>query len=172
LARAILNYERALALDRHHPEATANLHLVRDQARALELTPSRFEGFLRSIDSASYAWTAAIAFWIAIAMLVALLFRRSGAGFLIMVLAILLCGSALSALYLVDYGNRGRSLAIVTGRSIEARLATADNANSVLALPPGSEVKILSTRGDWTYVALPNSLRGWVPTRSVELVYL
>src|SRR5881628_3514737 len=37
LGRAILNYERALALDPAHPEARANLQLVRDQSRALEL---------------------------------------------------------------------------------------------------------------------------------------
>ena len=37
LGRAILNYERALALDPAQPEARANLQLVRDQARALEL---------------------------------------------------------------------------------------------------------------------------------------
>ncbi len=45
LARAILNYERALALEPRHAEAIANLRLVRDQARALELTspwPERF----------------------------------------------------------------------------------------------------------------------------------
>jgi len=30
--RAILNYERALALERHHPEATANLQIARDEA--------------------------------------------------------------------------------------------------------------------------------------------
>ncbi len=35
--RAILNYERALALDPAQPEARANLQLARDQARALEL---------------------------------------------------------------------------------------------------------------------------------------
>jgi len=34
---AILNYERALALERHHPEATANLQIARDEAHALEL---------------------------------------------------------------------------------------------------------------------------------------
>src|SRR6266545_2174695 len=32
---AILNYERALALERHHPEATANLQIARDEASAL-----------------------------------------------------------------------------------------------------------------------------------------
>ena len=37
LGRAILNYERALALEPQHPEAEANLRLVRDKARALEL---------------------------------------------------------------------------------------------------------------------------------------
>src|SRR4051794_31580274 len=37
---AILNYQRALALEPHHPEAEANLRLVRDKARALELKQS------------------------------------------------------------------------------------------------------------------------------------
>jgi hypothetical protein len=60
----------------------------------------------------------------------------------------------------------------VTGTGIEARFATADSANSVLALPPGSEIKILSTRGDWIYAALPNNLRGWLPAKSAELVRL
>ena len=41
--RAILNYERALALDNHHPEATANLQIARDEARALELQPTKLE---------------------------------------------------------------------------------------------------------------------------------
>jgi tetratricopeptide (TPR) repeat protein len=38
--RAILNYERALALERHHPEASANLQIARDEARALEMQQS------------------------------------------------------------------------------------------------------------------------------------
>src|ERR1051326_7059342 len=41
--RAILNYERALALEPHHPEAQANLRIARDEARALELVPTRLE---------------------------------------------------------------------------------------------------------------------------------
>ena len=79
-------------------------------------------------------------------------------------------GCALYALYTVENGTRGDSLAIVTGKNINARLATADNANSVLALPAGSEIKILSNRGDWSYAALPNNLLGWIPTKSAESV--
>ena len=74
------------------------------------------------------------------------------------------------ALYSLETGSKGRDLAIVTGKNIEARLATADNANSVLALPPGSEIKVLSQRGDWLYAALPNDLRGWIPANGAQRV--
>ena len=172
LARAILNYERALALEPHHAEASANLRLVRDQARALELTAAWPERFLVSISSDSYTWMAAIGFWVGVFALAAFGFRRSTGKAVTMIVAFLFCSSALYALHTVENGNRGESLAIVTGKNINARLATADNANSVLALPAGSEIKILSTRGDWSYAALPNNLRGWIPTKSAESVRL
>ena len=154
-ARAILNYERALALDPRHAEATANLHLVRDQARALELVPPWPERALDSVSSDSYAWVAVIGFWTSAFALAAFLFRRSTSKAVVMIVAFLFCGGALYALYTVENGSHGQSLAIVTGKNIDARFATADNANSVLALPAGSEINILSTRGDWSYAALP-----------------
>src|SRR5437660_6059896 len=45
--RAILNYEHALALERHHPEATANLQITRDESRALELQQSGPERYVQ-----------------------------------------------------------------------------------------------------------------------------
>ena len=79
------------------------------------------------------------------------------------------CGAAV---YGLGIGRRGRALAIVTSANIQARVATADNASSVLALPAGSEIKILSTRGDWIYAFLPNDLRGWIPVGSAQRVRL
>ena len=61
---------------------------------------------------------------------------------------------------------------MVTVKEIEARLATADNAKSILLLPAGSEITILSERGDWIYAALPNDQRGWIPASSAERVRL
>jgi hypothetical protein len=87
-------------------------------------------------------------------------------------LSLLLCAAAIWAVRTLDNGSNGRALAIVTGNDVQARLATADTANSVLALPPGSEIKILSTRGDWIYAALPNDLRGWIQTKNAEPVRL
>src|SRR5690348_13242694 len=63
--RAILNYERALALEPHHPEAQANLRIARDEARALELVPTRLERALGFATANQFAATASIAFWLA-----------------------------------------------------------------------------------------------------------
>lgn len=172
--RAILNYERALALDQHHPEATANLQIARDEARALELQPTRLERYLQFASINQYSIAAAVALWLGIFGIVALIFarRRSAALTSLSILCLLVSALAVWALHTLDYGSNGRALAIVTGNDVQARLATADTANSVLALPPGSEIKILSTRGDWMYAALPNDLRGWIQSKNAEQVRL
>ena len=172
--RAILNYERALALAQHHPEATANLQIARDEAHALELQPSWPERYLQFATVNQYSVTAAVAFWVAAFCLAALIFtpRRSAASISLLLVMLLVFAGAIFAIWQVERGSKGNALAIVTGKDVQARLATADTANAVLALPPGSEVKILSTRGDWTYVALPNNLRGWIPAKNAERVRL
>lgn len=172
--RAILQYERALALDRRHPEAQANLRLVRDESRALELPRTLADRYLDFATSGQYAWVAAISFWIAIFALAVWLLnaRRSASTLAVLAIALLVCGGAVAAVYTIENGPDGRGVAIVTGKNIEARLATADNAGAVLALPPGSEVRVLSERGEWLYASLPNSLSGWLPAKSVELVRL
>ena len=172
--RAILNYERALALDRHHPEATANLQIARDESRALELQPTRLERYLQFASINQYSIAAAVALWLGIFGIVALIFarRRSAALMSLSILCLLVCAVAVWAIHTLDNSSKGRALAIVTGNDVQARLATADTANSVLALPAGSEIKILSTRGDWMYAALPNDLRGWIQTKNAEQVRL
>ncbi len=172
--RAILNYERALALDPNHAEARANLQLVRDQARALELAPGWIESHLRFLTRDQYTWMAAAAFWGAAAIFCGLYFARRRAVVWIFALVLFgaISGAAAFAVYQLETGSAGAGLAIVTKKNIQARLATAESAGTVLLLPAGSEIKILSTRGDWSYAALPNDLRGWIPAQSAERVRL
>jgi tetratricopeptide (TPR) repeat protein len=172
--RAILNYERALALEPNHPETQANLRIVRDHARALELQPGWTDRLVRFANVHQYTLAAAVAFWIGLFGFAALLFARQRTARMITIslLFLSLCALLIYALVSLDRGNRGKSLAIVTGSEVNARLATADNAGTVLALPPGSEIKVLSQRGDWVYAELPNSLRGWIPAKSLEHVRL
>jgi tetratricopeptide (TPR) repeat protein len=172
--RAILNYQRALALEPRHPEAAANLRLARDKARALELRKSWWEGIAARATMTHYAVTAAIGFWVA-AFAAAVLFlqrRRSATVITVCVFGLLTCALGTTCAYVLETGTRGSALAVVIDKKVDARLATADNANTVLTLPPGSEIKILSTRGDWIYAALPNEQRGWIPAKSAERVRL
>jgi len=172
--KAILNYERTLSLDPRHPEAAANLRLARDEARALELRKDWIERYVSTATSTQYSIAAAVGFWFALFGAARLFFspRRSVAQMALIALAVVVSGTSVFALYTMENGTRGNALGIVTGKDIEARLATADNASSVLALPPGTEIKILSERGDWIYAALPNDLRGWIPAKSAEKVRL
>lgn len=172
--KAILNYERALALDPRHPEAAANLRLAQDEARALELRKDRVERYVAMATTTQYSFAAAVGFWFALFGVTRLFFvgRRSPSWIVLIALAVVVTGISVFALYTIENGARGNALAIVTGKDIVARLATADNASTVLALPAGSEIKVLSERGDWIYAALPNDQRGWIPAKSAEKVRL
>src|SRR5205085_8665330 len=74
--RAILDYERALALERHHPEAVANLQIARDEARALEMQQTWLERYLQFASVNQYIIAATGAFWVAALCIVALIFAR------------------------------------------------------------------------------------------------
>jgi len=170
--RAILSYERALALEPKHPEAGANLRVVRDDARALELPKTGSERYLGSMTTSQYVIAAASTFWLSLFTAAILFFSRRSrfGGTVFLALVLTAFAGAAFAIYAQETGSKGIGLAIVTEKNARARVATADNSKSVLELPPGSEIKILSRRGDWIYAALPNDLRGWIPAKAAEEV--
>jgi tetratricopeptide (TPR) repeat protein len=169
---AILNYERALALDPRHPEADANLRLARDEARALEMRRDGLERYASFGTVKQYTIAATIAFWFALFLTAHLCFtrRRSAGRVALILLAAVIVSGSVFAIYTLENGAHGAALAVVTGKEVEARLATADTAKSILVLPPGSEIKILSERGDWIYAALPNDQRGWISASAAQRV--
>ena len=171
---AILNYERALALEPHHPEAQANLRIARDESRALEITSGPVEQIARFATVSQYAITAGIFFWVGVFCFALWIFsrRRSSGKLALAIFSLVVCALSIAGMVLLENGPSGKGFAIVTGKDVTARLATADTAESVLALPPGSTIKILSKRGDWVFAALPNNLRGWVPAKDAEVVRL
>jgi hypothetical protein len=171
---AILNYERALALDPRHPEGQANLRIARDEARGLELVPTKLERILAVATPNQYTIAAAIAFWVFAFGTVAFVFgsRRRRSLLALSILSLSIFAVTALAAWQLERGKSGAGLAIVTAENADARLATADTANRVLTLPAGSEIRILSERGDWIYAALPNNLQGWIPAKTIEAVRL
>ena len=166
--RAILNYERALALERHHAEAQANLHVARDAARAL---PMPEEKLLRFATVNQWTIAAAIAAWVFLFSLGHFVIARRSRGVIALsILSLSIFACAAYAAYKTNSAQAAK--AIVVAKDVTARVATADNANRVLALPIGSEIEVVSKRGDWIYAALPNNARGWIPATAAETVRL
>src|SRR5436309_11362276 len=106
--RAILNYERALALERHHAEATANLQIARDEAHALEIQPSSLERYLQFASLNQYSIAAAVAFWIAAFCLAALVFtqRRSARAIALSICCLLVLAVAVYAIFTLERGSK------------------------------------------------------------------
>jgi tetratricopeptide (TPR) repeat protein len=168
--QAILNYERALALDPRHPEADANLRLARDEARALELRRNWIERYAAMGTVKQWSIAAAAGFWLALFMAVIPARKRAAARASLVGLGVVACGVSVLAIATLENGPSGKALAIVTGKNVTARIATADSAQTVLVLPAGSEIKLLSERGDWIYAELPNDQHGWIPATAAERV--
>src|SRR5947209_1495493 len=113
--RAILSYERALALEQHHPEAAANLQIARDEARALEMQQSWPERYLQFANVNQYSATAAVGFWAGAFCIVGLIFtrRRSARVIALLILSLSVFALAIFAIYEIDHGSKGRALAVV-----------------------------------------------------------
>ena len=170
--RAMLDYERALALDPAHPEALANLAVLRKQTGARQRAATWEDAVFapKSVD----VWTivVAAAAWIAIfsLALIGTSKRAEKSGlWLTTVVALLIAAYAAGVLW---WRGQESALAIVVAQQTEARLAPADSAGLAEALPAGSRVQVLSERGEWVYCALPGAGRGWIPHTAVERVRL
>ena len=170
--RAILNYERALALDPSNPEARANLTFVRDKTGAKVATRTWRDSLFPQFGMNACAIAITVAGWVALFCLAAILFR-TGADrqplWIVSIVALLACGYFAGALW---HFNKDESLAIVTAKQAAGRYAPADNSTPADTLPMGSRVRILQDRGPWIYCELPNTNRAWIPSSSLERVRL
>ena len=170
--QAILNYERALALEPRHPEADANLRLARDEARALELRKDPIERYAGIGTVRQWSIAGAVALWVALFLAAQRLLspKRSTGRIALIALGLVISAASVFAIRTLENGTSGMALAVVTGHDVAARIATADSAQAVLALPAGSEIKVLNERGDWLYAELPNDKHGWIPRSAAERV--
>ena len=168
--RAILDYERALALNPRHPEAQANLKLLRDQNGAKLLPLSWSSRMANYLTPEIWTIVAAVSGWAVIFGLVFLVTSRRDENFglwMLCLLSVVVCAVAVVSLWSIA---KDQTLGVITARQAEARLAPAESAGVAEALPAGSQVRVLSERGEWVYCELPGKGRGWIPDGAVERV--
>ncbi len=169
---AMLNYERALALQPGHHEARANLTFLREQTLAKVPARSWRDHAFGVLTFGGWLAAASVAGWLAVFIVTVPFARRRtlGAGGVFwLVLALSVASGAACAAW-QSAGELGAGVIVV--KQAEARQGPADRAALADVLPAGSRVRVISVRGEWTYCELPGGARAWVPSSSVERVRL
>ncbi len=165
---AFLAYERALALAPNHPDAAASLSRLREASGASVETPlpllQRVLLLPQSATAYRAPWLAALAFWGLLFCLAPRFWRGRIAWWrgAFCLIAFLWCTTAV-----VTDALRG-PLWLVTAKLAPARETPLNTAKTVANLPLGSRLRLLSERGEWLFVRLPDRTTGWVARREVQ----
>lgn len=167
--RAILDYERALALEPTHPEALRNLSFLRERTGARIPPRHWYDTVFPKWTGDMFAVICAVAGWMAVLCFALPFVTRARLPMLGWVGAISTC-VALYAGAGVWRSGQEQSLAIITSKEAVARLAPADQSDVATTLPAGSQVHVLTERGDWIYCRLPGEGLGWLPAGALERV--
>ena len=170
--RAILQWERAVALAPQFTDARHNLALARLQTGGKLPAPIWLDRLLLSRPVDEYVVAMAIAFWLLVG---SVLWRSSGRGrpAPAVILTTMLVAIALGAYGSVGawFGwTRQNDAIVVAVKAQTARAGPAERAALVETLPPGSKVTVLSELPEWTHCVLPGGRKGWLPARSIERI--
>lgn len=177
LGRAALWYERAALFSPREPELKQNLRLLDEKTRFLLFTPqSPLEQFSLNLSHNEWILIGTIGFWLILLAIGLKIWKGqmgSLGGVMIAIGITALIASAGMALIRPSGVDRVKDVAIVTVKDTRAYSAAAHTASEVIELPPGSQVRILDTRGSWNYVEIPRTsegadiLRGWVDSQAL-----
>lgn len=167
---ATLAYRRALTIDPDNARALRNLKWLRSKQGELFRSSSNSATdtlfFFHAWPRSTRLLAGAIAFALAILLLVPWRGRRRFAAFALLPAAVWIAMTASLALE-----DRHPNDAVVMD-SVMLRAADSAGAPAAMtqALPRGAEVTLLEARDGWTKIRLANGTSGWLPASAVERV--
>lgn len=170
---AALWFRRATLANPGMPEVAQNFEFLRRQQGFLEFAETDWERFLLGLHPAQLQWSAWTLLWVGLFLLLAatFLFRlRTVAPLLIGIASVAIAGS----IFVFSIGHfranqvAPDNFATVIVSDTSALVAPAPDSAPVIALPAGSEVRILQNTGPWLYASIPGDLAGWIHHTSVE----
>lgn len=181
LAKAILNYERALLLNPGDADARFNLELARSKT-VDKITPLRelffitwAKGFANLQSSDAWAQTAIVCFIICLLSVLLYLFSRrtalrKGAFFAALILLVVCIVANAAASYQKGVLEE-RTQAIVMQPSVTAKSTPDNSGTDLFVLHEGCKVEIKdnSMRG-WKEIRLADGNVGWIPVEAIEII--
>ena len=181
IAKAILNYERALLLDPGNGDIRANLEIARAKTvDKEEIVPELFfitwgKSMLNLLSVDGWAKLGATSFILMLGMVALFLFGRSS------LLKKISFGLGLFLLLLVVVTNSFASIqkkklikrdtAIVMTPSVTIRSTPSESGTSLFILHEGKKVTIKdNTMSEWKEIILEDGKVGWIATKEIEII--
>lgn len=181
IARAILNYERALLLQPGNGDIRANLEIARSKTvDKVEPVPEIFfvswtKSLINSMSVDSWVVCGIVCFLLLIISLYFFIFsKQTGlkkAGFIcgILFLVVTIVANVFAGQQKDELVNRNS--AIVINPSVTVRSTPSESGTSLFILHEGHKVDVKdSTMKDWKEIRLEDGKVGWVPASAIEVI--
>lgn len=190
LGKAILSYERALALDPSNEEAAINLNFVRTRIEDAPEDDSSFlsnlhKGIVSNMSPDAWAWTALILFIILLGTIALYIFSSNvilrKVGFFGGIAMIFVFAYTIAIAYQTAAAYKSHDAAIVivpTTNLSSAPRSTRGDKEKVVPIHEGTKVMIIDSLstpddpnvGKWYDVKINNSSRAWLNAADVERI--
>lgn len=181
IAKAILNYERALLLQPGNADYRANLEVARSKTvDKMEAVPEIFfvtwiKSLINSMSVNAWAISGIVGFILLIVSIYLFVFSKqivlkktgfiAGIFFLIFVI--------LANVFAAEQKDRllNRNKAIIISPSVTVRSTPSEGGTSLFVLHEGSKVNVKdSSMKEWKEIRLDDGKVGWVPSASIEII--
>ena len=180
IGSAILNYERALTLDRGNKDVKFNLNLAQaKQKDELSEIPGFFlsswwNGLKNTASSTTWGVIGLLLLWAGVGGLIFWLLGKERAvrkkGFIAGLSILFLCILP----FLLSFGRKkteqDSGVAILIEKEIPVRSAPDKESVDILLLHEGAKLDILDQIGEWYKVRLINGEEGWLPIAALEKI--
>lgn len=181
IAKAVLNYERALLLNPDDEDIRFNLELARSKTVDKVAPEYKFflmewlEGIINLLSISAWSVLAVVSFVVMLLTLLLFLFGKSVStkktGFIIALFSLFITIFAnLSALHRYHYLTE-RNDAVIMEPSVTAKSTPSNSGTELFVIHEGRKVKISDdSMKEWTEIELEDGNKGWIPSSSLERI--
>ena len=175
---AALYWRRALLKDDRHPESQQNLRFLERKFGSISIRRPDYQYALTKVSRSIWQNILWVAAWIGGLSLLVFPATRPRARLRIAAIVGLATSPLIAVVgwlgihYYPDDARFAeiRDQGVITADRANIRTDAARTAPMVIEAPAGSLCRVLTSTGDWTYVAFTNETRGWVLSSEVERV--
>ena len=181
IAKAVLNYERALLLNPDDEDIRFNLELARSKTVDKVAPEYKFflmewlESIINLLSISAWSVLAVVSFVVMLLTLLLFLFGKSVStkktGFIIALFSLFITIFAnLSALHRYHYLTE-RNDAVIMEPSVTAKSTPSNSGTELFVIHEGRKVKISDdSMREWTEIELEDGNKGWIPSSSLERI--